>query len=429
MDLFLKGIKLFMVKIKMAGIDHSRVSLEDRELFAFSSHACISAMRCLKEMYFISCVLLSTCNRTELWVSYEQAEDSKELVCSPFEMLCSLKQISMERFQDLVMEREGEEAVMHLFRLSCGMQSKVFGEDQILTQVKNALSLARESETVDSVLERLFQTAITAGKKVKTEIHFTKDTSVVEIMIKKLYQLIEGQSLKGTSCLVIGNGEMGRLAATRLLEEGAFVTMTLRQYKHNSMIVPYGCNMIAYQKRLIGLGEYDVIVSATSSPHYTLEYKDAEPLLNNGKRHILFDLAVPRDISEKLSELSNVTSYNIDCLGENIVNKAKEEKIKQAEQILFDFLVEYKKWYYFREFVPAVYGISRTAVYEIEKRLEKPLKKLDMKEKEKVEFEKKVTTAVEHVLSSMLYDLREHLDMKYWNPCFQALEASIMEKK
>ncbi len=215
MDLFLKGIKIFMVKIKMAGIEHSKVSLEERELFAFSSHACISAMRCLKEMYFISCVLLSTCNRTELWVSYEQAEDSKELVCSPFKMLCGLKQISMERFQDLVMEREGEEAVMHLFRLSCGMQSKVFGEDQILTQVKNALSLARESETVDSVLERLFQTAITAGKKVKTEIHFTKDTSVVEIMIKKLYQLIEEQSLKGTSCLVIGNGEMGRLAATR----------------------------------------------------------------------------------------------------------------------------------------------------------------------------------------------------------------------
>lgn len=422
-----------MVNIKMVGIDYKKASMEEREVFAFSAHTCISAMSWLKEKYILSgCILLSTCNRTELWISYEQLEQSdNKLFISPFEMLCSLKQVSMDRFQNIVVEREGKEAVMHLFRLACGMESKIFGEDQILTQVKNALFLARENEMEDSVLERLFQTAITAAKKVKTEIHLAKkDTSVVEVMLKKLYKLLgEVPSLKGVSCLVIGNGEIGRLSALRLLEEGAEVTMTLRQYKDHSAIIPYGCKVIAYQERLVGLTKYDVIVSGTSSPHYTLKYEEAEPLLNDGKKHILFDLAVPRDISTRLLELPNLIGYDIDSLEGNVKEKIKKEEIEQAENILTEYFLEYKKWYYFRELVPAVYGISRTAAHQINQRLLKPLRKLEVAEKEKEDLEKITKAAAEHVISSMLYGLREHLDMEYWDRCFHALEVSIMEKQ
>lgn len=418
-----------MIEIKMAGIEHSKASVEKRELFVFSSHACAAAMQWLKETYSVGCVLLSTCNRTELWVNYEQAKELGETLVSPFEMLCSLKQLKVEEFQDIVTEREGEDAAMHLFRLSCGMESKIFGEDQILTQVKNAISLARESETADAVLERLFQTATAAAKKVKTNVHFGKDTSVVEIVIKNLHSLKkESKSLQGISCLVIGNGEIGRLSAKRLLEEGADVTMTLRQYKNHSVIVPYGCKTIAYQERLTGLENYDVIVSATLSPHHTLKYEDAEPLLNDGKKRILFDLAVPRDISSKLSELPNLVYYHIDSLGEAAEDRAEKEKIEQAQQILLESFSEYKKWYYFRELVPAVYGISRTAAYEISKRLERPLRKLEISEKEREELEKTAKAAAERVVSSMLYGLREHLDIEYWKLCLHALEDSIMDR-
>lgn len=418
-----------MINIKMAGIEHDKAPVEERELFAFSSHACVSAMQYLQKNYSLACILLSTCNRTELWISYEQAEEQEKMFVSPFEMLCSLKQVSMEQFQDIVTEQEDEEAVKHLFRLSCGMESKIFGEDQILTQVKNALSLAREAGTADSILERLFQTAVTAAKRVKTEVHFARDTSVVNVMIKTLYGLIEKQSLQGISCLVIGNGEIGRLSAERLLEEGAKVTMTLRQYKDHSAVVPSGCKIIAYQERLIGLSGYDVIVSGTASPHYTLRYEDAEPLLNDGRKHILFDLAVPRDISARLAELPNLISYNIDSLEEHINDKEKKEKIKQVEQILSAYFLEYKRWYYFRENVSAVYGISRMAAHEIYKRLERPVRMLEISEKEKAELEKTAKAAAERVISSMLYSLREHLDMEYWEPCLYALETSIMEKE
>lgn len=101
--------------------------------------------------------------------------------------------------------------------------------------------------------------------------------------------------------------------------------MTLRQYKDHSAVVPYGCSVVAYQERLTGLAGYDVIVSGTASPHHTLKYEDAEPLLNDGRRRILFDLAVPRDISSRLSELPNLISYHIDSL-EGMPEEKKERE-------------------------------------------------------------------------------------------------------
>lgn len=434
-----------MVTIKMAGIEHEKAAMEDRELFAFSSHTCTLAMKYIKENYGIPCILISTCNRTELWINLEELSE-QENVISPFKILCSLKQVSEERFQDIAVEREGEEAVMHLFRLSCGMKSKIFGEDQIITQVKNALSLARESETVDTVLEKLFQSAVTAAKKVKTQVKLlSRKPSVVELMLERLYQdlsftenrqekikeqkkdLSKKQNLRDISCLVIGNGEIGRLAASRLLEEGAKVTMTLRQYKNHSAVIPDGCRIIPYQERLKGLEVYTVIVSTTASPHYTLHYEDTKPILNDNKKRILFDLAMPRDISFRLSELSNLTLYNIDSLGGIKKEEAEKEELDQAERILSHYFLEYKRWYYFRDFVPIVYGISRAAAVEVYKRLEHPFKKLKDSDEEKAALEKMAKGAVERVVSSMLYGLREHLSIELWEECFHAIEDSILD--
>ena len=149
------------MNVKMAGMEYALAPLEWREMFAFSAHACAAAMRYIKEKFSLSCVLLSTCNRTELWISYGEG---MEEVPSPLELLCQLKQAVPVKVQEFIIEREGEEAVRHLLSLACGMKSKIFGEDQILSQVKSALFLAREQETADTVLEKLFQTAVTARR-------------------------------------------------------------------------------------------------------------------------------------------------------------------------------------------------------------------------------------------------------------------------
>jgi len=170
-----------------------------------------------------------------------------------------------------------------------------------------------------------------------------------------------------------------------------------------------------------------VIISGTTSPHHTLKYEDTKEILDDGIARVLFDLAVPRDISFQLGELANITLYNIDSLGTVRADEHRKEEIVKAEEILEKYFQEFHQWYYFREFVPIIHGMGRNAALEVYKRLQKPVRRLCVEEEEKRLLEKTTKMAVETVVSSMLYGLREELDMKLWEPCFRALEMALME--
>ena len=180
----------------------------------------------------------------EVWVS--TAEDWEgDLYTS----LCRIKEVSVGQYRECFTERKDAEAVEHLFYLTSGLKSQILGEDQILTQVKDALSLAREHFTTDSVLEVLFRMAITAGKKIKTEVTFSRgNLSVIHQAIACLRE--KGYEVKGKTCMVIGNGEMGKITAQTLRENGADVTVTVRQYRSGVVNIPVGCRRINYGERM-----------------------------------------------------------------------------------------------------------------------------------------------------------------------------------
>ncbi len=222
-------------------------------------------MEKLKEQEGIrGCILLSTCNRLEVWASLD---DTKEI--SLYDCLCRLKGIREDSYEKYFIKREDKEAVEHLFYLTGGLKSQILGEDQILTQVKEALSLAREHYTTDSVLEVLFRMAVTAGKRIKTEVPFSHGNPSV---IHKVIQFLEGQgcTMRDKTCMVIGNGEMGKVAAQTLREAGADVTVTVRQYRSGVVNIPQGCKRINYGDRMEYLPKCDLAVSATASPNFTL---------------------------------------------------------------------------------------------------------------------------------------------------------------
>ena len=151
--------------ISMIGIDHDRAPVDIRALFAFTKKNAGEAMEKFKETAGIhGCIILSTCNRLEIWASHE---DDQEL--SLYQCLCQLKNIQDDSYESYFVSRTDREAVEHLFYLAGGLKSQILGEDQILTQIKDALNLAREHFTTDSTLEVLFRMAVTAGKKIKTE--------------------------------------------------------------------------------------------------------------------------------------------------------------------------------------------------------------------------------------------------------------------
>lgn len=407
--------------LKMVGIDYEKANLTTRERFSFQKHSAIEAMQEIQDTYGVSgVVLISTCNRTELYIHTEEDTDSA------LEMLCFLKDAAVEDTRQYAVEREGFEAIHHLFELGCGLKSKVFGEDQIISQVKNALSLAREADTSDSYMEKVFQTAIATAKKVKNEVHLTAvKTSVIEEMLKALNKDLG--TVAGKHCMVIGNGEIGRLAARRMVEEKAKVTMTVRNYKTREVEIPDGCDTIDYKDRYQDMADYDVVISATSSPHHTIKYEDSHTLFEDDKQHILVDLAVPRDISSKYEEVPNVILYNIDTLGGSSRTEQDNEAMALALSIIREEEAELKLWDKFRKYVPMVQTIGHIGGLLTYKRMEKKAKKI-VADEAQIELEEMVRKATEKTITSMLFDLRKNLPMEYWRPCMEAFEKDMLKE-
>lgn len=408
--------------LQMVGIDYEKADLDTREIFSFHKHASLQAMEQIQLEYELNgVVLISTCNRTELYVS------SDETIDDLFKILCSVKKVSVESYRRFAVEREGHDAIDHLFQLACGLKSKVFGEDQIISQVKNALLWAREAQTTDSFLEKVFQTAIAAAKKVKTEVHLTAiKTSVIEEMLNVLKKDLG--TLNGKKCMVIGNGEIGRLAAQRMIEEKSDVTMTVRNYKTREVEIPEGCKTIDYQDRYDGIAKYDIIISATASPHHTIKYEDSHTQFEDGRQHILVDLAVPRDISSRYEQIENIILYNIDTLGGVSKTEQDNKALALALSIIKEQEEELESWENFRVYVPAVQTIGHVGGLVTYKRIEKSMKKVVEPFKQK-EVENLIRNATEKTITSMLFDLRKNLPMEYWQVCMEAFEKNMIKEE
>lgn len=409
------------MQIQMIGIDYEKADLDTRALFIFRQKAALNGMMYLKETYRLSgVVIFSTCNRTEVYVSVK--EERKDL----FDMVCSLKGISTKAYDNIIVERSGQEAVHHLFQLACGMKSKVFGEDQIITQVKTALMNAREAKTTDWNLENVFHAAITAGKKVKSTVHLTAvKTSVIEQMKEVLYK--EKESLFGVKCLVIGNGEIGRLAATCMVQEGAKVTVTVRSYKTRQVELPMDCKVLDYADRYAHLQEFEIIISATSSPHHTIKYEDCAYLLKDGKHRYLIDLAVPRDISSKFREEIYVTMYDIDSFGgvsqTSQDNKAVElamEIIKEQEEKLFSKSQV-------QEFVKRIQNIGEMSGDISYKRIKKKINPM-VEEKQQSPLEAEIRQGTEKTMTSLLFHMRKYMEEEQWEACLAIMEQVLSEQ-
>lgn len=405
------------LEIYMAGIDYSKAKIQDREVFSFTKSALEKALRQIREWYpTLGCVIMSTCNRTELWLSGRQI--------SPAELLCRLKGVSWEKYRSYFRSREGMAAVEYLMELTCGFHSQIFGEDQILTQIKQSIAVSRKTGLADTVLEVLFRNAVTAAKRVKCQ---TKFISLNRSMAVSAVELLNGHfsTLRQLPCLVIGNGEMGRLAAEELVRHGCNVTMTLRQYKTKDAVIPAGCDVIHYEQRIAFLKQVSVVISATLSPHYTLQAEEVEKSLPEDGL-VFIDLAVPRDIDPKIAEQNQVTLYDVDQLGGKFRMEDSEELAK-ARKILQTFSLDFKNWYCFREWVPVIRQIGGMTAKDIAGRVRKELRQSVPDERERCQLKKTVVSASEKAVCRLFFGLREHLDQQNWENCIQAFLQTVQE--
>lgn len=433
----------------MIGIDHSRASIAYREMFSFTKAGAMEAMKNIKNEFAVNgCLLLSTCNRTELWISYDEKP-----VLSPYDMLCRIKGVDRNQYGEFFVERQGSEAADHLLRLTCGLNSKIFGEDQIISQVREALALSRKCGCEDMVIEKLFQTAIAAGKKVKSKVRITAvDQSTAHDAVQRLKS--ELGALKDIRCLIIGNGQMGKLVANVLAAQGARVTMTLRKKIHNcsvvDSIVPEGCTMLPYEERYEALDSSQVVISATLSPHFTLVREEVEAAFSKAREYdrvvmpseaghsickqgdegtlqkrIWLDLAVPRDMDPEIAGFAGIRIYDIDTLSDSSSPAANGESVEKALRILDKYAQDIERWFAFRKRVPYIQQITQLVAEDTEKRLGEPVTNLSLQSEQEEQLRQDIQSAAERAVGKILFGLRDTLSAERWDECLRGvLEAA-----
>ncbi|NBI84309.1 glutamyl-tRNA reductase [Clostridiaceae bacterium] len=329
------------MKLQMAGVDFHTAPLAAREGAALTAGQAERLLPHIRQAEGVAgCVLLSTCNRTELYLrgDCDPAAVLRDALCLP-----GLP----------VRTREGEAAARHLFAVAAGLESQILGDGQIITQAGNAIALARRQHTADSVLDSLFRRAVTAGKRVKTETVLTAvPASAAWQAVRLARERFDG--LQNRRAVVIGNGEMGRLAAALLRDAGCAVTVTLRSYRHGETVVPAGCATHPYDGRYAALEGADLVVSATASPHCTLTARALSALREPPR--LLIDLAVPRDIEPEAGNLPGVEVIDLDGLGST--GDASPEERRRAQQILDEEFEKFRQWDAYRAALPEIAALK-----------------------------------------------------------------------
>ena len=401
------------MRLQMIGIDHSTAQIAVRERFAFTKSAAEQVLQTLKKIDGVrGCVLLSTCNRMELYVSVD--EDTRMDLCA---WICEYRQLPVEPNRAYFCPREGLDVAHHLFELSCGLCSQIMGEDQILTQVKDALGMAREVYTTDNCLEVLFRQAVTVAKQIKSSIVFEKgNRSAASAAIELLRE--RGAVFTGKHALVIGNGMMGRLTAQALMQEGVQVTVTVRQYRSGIVDIPEGASRINYGERYQKLPEVDYIFSATASPNLTITPEGLSGIAVDGK--IFVDLAVPRDIDPAVGELEGVRLICMDDLHVTPLSATQQEQYQLAQERLAQACEEFSRFYYNRDLIPRIGRLSDAAADDLWGRMHKDCAGLSEEQRQAVRAA--AVRSGSKVYAHLLYLLRDGLDADTFSQCLELLE-------
>lgn len=342
-------------------ITHKTTPLAIREQFAFSKEQKTEfEKRILADGTISGCVVVSTCNRSEIYFSGNKSG----IVCVE-NQLAEYKNMDAGEMRRDIYAYSNEGAIRHLFRVSCGLDSMVLGEDEILRQVKTAYQTSLDCGHTDHKLNIAFQGALGSAKAVRTDT----GVSTTPVSIGTLAANCAGRFLEengGTTVLVVGiSGRMGSIVAKNLCgKRNVRVIGTSRSHNLDAESFSYGAGvrLVDYRDRYCYLKEADVIISATTSPHYTFTYPEVVKELKGTAGEKLFvDLAVPCDIDKEIAEEEGMELIDIDYFEhaskENTRKKRRE--MDKAELIMDACLDDTLKDIYFQEFYGMLDGLVK----------------------------------------------------------------------
>ena len=297
------------------GVDHRSAPTSVREALAFQGERRQRGLDSLKaDAPGAEFVLLSTCNRVELYAAAETAlPDAEALAAS----LARFHDVPVEMLDGHLVSRRDEAAVAHLFRVAAGLESLVPGEGQILGQVRDAYKLASDRKAVGPILHHVFQRALRVGRRVREETGLGRGKcSVASVAVEVARAVFD--RFEDKAVLVIGAGAMGDLTIQQLasLRPGVLLVTNRDPERAHAVAAPWGGRVIPFDRLDDALAEADVVLSATAAdePIVTVD-RYARIQQGRGNRlAVILDLAIPRDFDPRVGELERVTLYNVDDL-------------------------------------------------------------------------------------------------------------------
>jgi glutamyl-tRNA reductase len=336
-------------------INHRTAPVELREALFLKEDEARSFIKLAKEKLLKEGLILSTCNRTEIFGVPQSGELTHQKIQ---ELLLSFKKsdsVTEEHFQKYF----SKEAVKHLFSVAAGIDSLLVGDNQVFKQVKNAFQTAEETNFAGYFMHRIFDSAIRTGKRAISETKISDGAVTVSYAAVQLTEKIFS-NLSRKSALIIGAGETGEIAAKHLAGKGiGSLAVTNRTYeKAEKLADELRGKVLPFSGLKEFIHSFDIIISATASPETLLQKDDIKNAIKkrNNNSMVLMDIAVPRDIDPESKKIDYVFYHDLDSL--NVIveqNLAKRKaEIPKVEKIIEEELKNFWEWYNSLQAAPAI---------------------------------------------------------------------------
>ena len=387
--------------ILLVGLNHKTAPLEVREQLAFPRERLEQALPELRASLG-EAAILSTCNRTEIYTVTSDPEGAANQAVS---FLKSYGCPSLAEVSHYLYQHTNADAVRHLFKVSCGIDSMMVGEAQILGQVRDSLAAASASGTADVPLVGLFHAAVRTGRRAREETQVGRNTLSISYAGVQLAEQVLG-TLHGLRALLIGAGEAGQLVAKALRTAGlADLTLANRTLERGQYLAEsLGGRTVPFSEIGSALSESDIVIAATDAPDFVMAREVVAEATDGRERDLfLFDLAVPRDIDPEAKHVDGVRLFNIDDLSaiaeEN--RERRQSAVIEVEEIVEGELTRFMAWWDTLETAPVVRDLRQQAEEIRRREMAKAMQRLPHLDDEDLRV---IDSLTQSIVNSLLHD-------------------------
>ena len=351
--------------IVVVSVNHKTADVSLREKLTFSESSIQQALSALiNQKSILEGVILSTCNRTEIYAVTDQVHTGRYYVKS---FMSEWFDVDIETIKSVTDVKVGNEAIHHLFKVITGLDSIVLGETQILGQIRDSFLLAQSEGTTGTVFNKLFKDAITLAKRAHAETDISSKAVSVSYAAVELSKKILGK-LENKKILIGGAGEMAELALQNLVGSGAtdITVINRTAEKAKSLADQYGGRQVSLQELQCALIESDIVISSTSSQEFIITKPMMQDImkLRKNKSLVLIDIAVPRDIDPEVNDIDLIFNYDVDDLkGLVDANLAERERAAQVIYTMIDKqVISFVDWINMLGVVPVITALREKAL-------------------------------------------------------------------